>query len=506
MISLSMIVKNEERYLKDCLESVKDIVDEIVIVDTGSTDKTLEIASGYSTKIFHFDWINDFSAARNFALDHCSGDWILYLDADERLSKSSINELKNLVRTKSKQAYLCVVRNIDEVNSRPSVMDYIRLFPNDKKVRFEGAIHEQIEYSLRKENYEILKSGIEVIHIGYNISKDALEEKAKRNLSLLMSEYSKSKSGYYAFQIGQTYGILQEREPAIKYFLAALDDATLKNEYKALAYRFLSVDYAEKQNWSEALKMISESLRYDSNQPLALMIAAKIYIKIGNAAEAEKFCRKAYDINSKFLSGKKSSYQTIMLEERSILLHGLNVAILSGNKNLFNFFYEKFRNDRGKAAGSEKNEKSARELKLFNSLFNNNDFDEEDTNIFTSIIDNDNLEVFISLLNTYTNNEKKAELLNLLCKKFPHNANLLNRYGLVLSEIKKNDEAEHIFLESYSTNPKEPSTIFYLTSVYLQNGKHHKIVPLLEESEKNFRDNPEVISRLIILKQKLSIP
>jgi glycosyltransferase involved in cell wall biosynthesis len=529
-----MIVKNEERYLKDCLESVKDVVNEIVIVDTGSTDKTLEIASTYTEKIFHFDWINDFSAARNFALDHSSGDWILYLDADERLSKKSVKELKNLVKTRSKQAYQCVVRSIDEVNKRPSLMDYIRLFPNDKKIRFEGAIHEQIEYSLRRENYEIIKSNIEILHVGYNISNDALKEKAKRNLSLLQNEYSKSKSGYYAFQLGQTYGVLQEKELAIKYFLASLEDVSLKNEYKALAYRFLSVDYAEKQKWDEAMKMISESLRYDGNQPLALMIAAKIYVKIGNLLEAEKFCRKAYDLNSMFLDGKKSSYQTIMLEERSILMHGLNVAILSGNKNLFNFFYEKFKNDTDKLSSNktteghteldsasylqnkipkqvrndtiaDKEEKSVKELKLFNSLFNNTTVDKDDINIFTLIIDNDNLDVFLSLLDIYTHNKIKVELLKLTCKKFPHNAILLNKYGLALSEAKKNEEAESVFLESYNTDPKQPSTIFYLTSIYLQNGKHHEIAPLIRDSEINFRDNPEVLNRLIILKQKLKI-
>jgi tetratricopeptide (TPR) repeat protein len=235
------------------------------------------------------------------------------------------------------------------------------------------------------------------------------------------------------------------------------------------------------------------------------MIAAKIYVKMGDVSEAERFCRKAYDTNSKFINGKKSSYQTIMLEERSILLHGLNVAILSANKNLFNFFYEKFRKDSERSSVNRKAEKSVKELKLFNSLFNNNAIDEEDIKIFTSIIDNDNLEVFLSLFNTYTHTEIKAELLNLICKKFPNNSNLFNRYGLALSENGKNEEAENVFIESYRANPKEPSTIFYLTSIYIQNGKHHKIVPLIRDAEINFRDNPEVHRRLLILKQRLQI-
>ena len=77
-LTLSMIVKNEEQYLHGCLKSVKDVADEIIIVDTGSTDSTKDIASSFGAKIYDFDWIDDFSAARNFALEKSTGDWILY--------------------------------------------------------------------------------------------------------------------------------------------------------------------------------------------------------------------------------------------------------------------------------------------------------------------------------------------------------------------------------------------------------------------------------------------
>src|SRR5204863_5400745 len=82
-LSLCMIVKNEERFLRNCLESVKDIVDEMVIVDTGSTDSTLDIAREYGAKVIPHVWKDDFSEARNVSLDHATGDWALWLDADE---------------------------------------------------------------------------------------------------------------------------------------------------------------------------------------------------------------------------------------------------------------------------------------------------------------------------------------------------------------------------------------------------------------------------------------
>jgi len=88
MISLAMIVKNEEATLAHCLESVKPLVDEMVIVDTGSTDKTIEIAGSFGAKIYHFDWCDDFSAARNESLKHCTGDWVLILAYSSSTTKS----------------------------------------------------------------------------------------------------------------------------------------------------------------------------------------------------------------------------------------------------------------------------------------------------------------------------------------------------------------------------------------------------------------------------------
>src|SRR3990167_6711291 len=96
-ISLCMIVKNEERYLDQCLNSVKDLADEIIIVDTGSTDRTKEIAKKFNAKIFDFKWTDDFSAARNESIKHATKDWILVLDADEVLDEEGKKMIREIV-------------------------------------------------------------------------------------------------------------------------------------------------------------------------------------------------------------------------------------------------------------------------------------------------------------------------------------------------------------------------------------------------------------------------
>ena len=114
-LSLCMITKNEEQFLADCLNSVKNIVDEIILVDTGSSDKTVEIAKSFEAKIHFFEWCDDFAAARNESLKYATKEWILILDADEIISKSDglkIKELinnKNEIATISTKMILCII-------------------------------------------------------------------------------------------------------------------------------------------------------------------------------------------------------------------------------------------------------------------------------------------------------------------------------------------------------------------------------------------------------------
>lgn len=130
-LSLCMIVKNEEKHLARCLSSVKDAADEIVIVDTGSSDKTIEIAESFGSKIFHFNWINDFSAARNYSLSKCSSDWILYLDADEQLNPDSVDEINRLKKSQPAAVYCKVIsQGINTTNGSVfKYLGYSRIFP-----------------------------------------------------------------------------------------------------------------------------------------------------------------------------------------------------------------------------------------------------------------------------------------------------------------------------------------------------------------------------------------
>lgn len=185
-VSLCMIVKNEQRFIARCLTAAKNIADEIIVVDTGSTDKTRDLALAFGARVYDVPWTEDFSAARNSSLEKATGDWILVLDADELIAPRDADRLRELV-TKSgprKTAWAFYTRNyVTVVNTSgwtanngaycdeeagtgwfPSIK--VRLFPNDKHIRFAHPVHEMVEPSLKKLNIPVKESPVPVHHYG----------------------------------------------------------------------------------------------------------------------------------------------------------------------------------------------------------------------------------------------------------------------------------------------------------------------------------------------------
>jgi GT2 family glycosyltransferase/SAM-dependent methyltransferase/Tfp pilus assembly protein PilF len=184
-LSLCMIVKNEEKNLARCLKSVRDVVDEMIVVDTGSTDKTMDIARSFGARIFEFPWTGDFSAARNVSLEKATGDWIFVLDADEVISARDFDELRALIRKSSSSpaAYSIFTRNYtrnvsvigwspnsgqcpEEAGAGWATSAKVRLFKRRKDVFFSNPVHEMVEDSLRKAKIPFHPCKIVVHHYG----------------------------------------------------------------------------------------------------------------------------------------------------------------------------------------------------------------------------------------------------------------------------------------------------------------------------------------------------
>ncbi|HEX9048764.1 MAG TPA: glycosyltransferase, partial [Verrucomicrobiae bacterium] len=186
-LSVCLIVKNEEKFLAQCLKSVRDLADQIVVVDTGSTDHTVEIAREFGAELHAFAWCDDFAAARNAALEHATGDWVLMLDADEELPAAQHARLRADMSSATTMAFRLPLVNAGQENEGRSFVP--RLFRNLPGVFFTGRIHEQIFASLieRSKNWG-LKTALgtaELLHHGYAREMVRDRNKVERNLKLL---------------------------------------------------------------------------------------------------------------------------------------------------------------------------------------------------------------------------------------------------------------------------------------------------------------------------------
>jgi len=185
-LTLAMIVRNEETFLGRCLLSVKDLADEIIVVDTGSLDATKQIALDAGAKIVDFPWCDDFSAARNAGLDASTGRWILVLDADEYLPESSVSAIREIITSDShpNRAFHLLNKSTTDGGRTGIAGHIVRLFPNNPQIRYEWPVHEQVVTSLQRLGVSIENTSIEIIHTGYS-SADVNAAKQTRNLRIL---------------------------------------------------------------------------------------------------------------------------------------------------------------------------------------------------------------------------------------------------------------------------------------------------------------------------------
>ena len=182
-ISLCMIVKDEEKFLPQCLDSVKDHVDEIVVVDTGSTDRTIEIAESYGASVYHHPWENNFSKHRNQSISYATGDWILIMDADEELDPETVSLVRKAVNEAPTAVIAFNVRSYQENGIYHTETGSPRLFKNGLGFHYRGYVHNQLIIQDKITPYPIV-----LWHYGYDLSPDQMKAKQQKSLKLLMKQ------------------------------------------------------------------------------------------------------------------------------------------------------------------------------------------------------------------------------------------------------------------------------------------------------------------------------
>lgn len=237
-ISICIITKNESSLLKQCLERLvphsKAGGHEIVVVDTGSTDDTLEMCKTYTDSIYEFSWINDFSAARNYAADHAANDWILCIDSDEFVTAWNEKDLQEQIARHPKGiggfSLLCTCGfGSSQYDSNAKVY---RLYDR-RHFHFERPIHEQLEPFHRELGHPCFMLDIKADHFTYSGSPQELMAKSERNIKLLKEELKKNPHDpYLLFQLGQSYYMIEDFETALYYYdLGLAEDVDPRLDY-----------------------------------------------------------------------------------------------------------------------------------------------------------------------------------------------------------------------------------------------------------------------------------
>ncbi len=226
MISACIITKNECENLDICLERLSHYPVEIVLVDTGSTDDTKKVAAKYTKNIFDFEWCDDFSAARNFAISKASKDYILIIDTDEFVDNIDYDNVIKLIKQHPEAIGDIHLKNLYQSDGSDMVSNELihRLFPK-KLYHYTGTIHEQVtSIEVNNSNDLVYDAPIYATHIGYSGGKDLRKTKALRNLGLLFKELELTPNDpYILYQIGKSYFFIQDYNSAIPYFEKAMD-------------------------------------------------------------------------------------------------------------------------------------------------------------------------------------------------------------------------------------------------------------------------------------------
>lgn len=285
MISVCIIMKNEEKNIEECLKRIKPFGFEIVVVDTGSTDKSKEIALKYTDKVFDFKWIDDFSSARNFASEMAQNDFIFALDCDEFIEEIDLKEIEELIE-KNKDSILCpTIINLIERNGE-GLREYEKVSRIYSKsvYHYVGKIHEQLARIDGKDS-DYIDINSSFLHVGYLGNDEQKFKKAQRNVDLLQKQLDENGDDpYIYYQLGKAFFMQKKYKDAIRGFEKCLElEPNLKLEYMG-----------------DNILSLCHCLINDKQYESALRVCQKYDKAYSNSADFQFVCGLAYMNNSKF--------------------------------------------------------------------------------------------------------------------------------------------------------------------------------------------------------------
>ena len=293
-----MIVKDEEEWLTQCLESVQGAVDEMIVVDTGSSDRSSEIARQYGARVVPFAWCDDFAAARNAGLEQATGDWILFLDADEALDLAAREQIRSWTAASECDGLFLNIHNYTGTGQQGATVNpVLRLFRNAPEHRFEGRIHEQIAGAICRKNPDAAfhVTDMTIHHYGYQTAVVERKDKVNRNLKLLQQAVKEEpEQSFHHYNLGVEYLRVGEAERALQTFRVAKAGINpVVTSYAHLLFKYEVRCLQHLNRWQEALDHIEDALSLFPDYTDLLHNRGVCQEALGHADQAEHSLREA---------------------------------------------------------------------------------------------------------------------------------------------------------------------------------------------------------------------
>jgi len=463
-----MIVKDEEEFLPACLESIRDHVDEIIIVDTGSTDKTVEIAERYNAKVYHHPWENSFSKARNYSLKYATCDWILILDADEEIEKEDARKLREVIKDNDVNVINLPVLYGPKGGKHTSITNSERIFRNNLGIHYEGIVHNSLKHTGPDIN-----ANIRLYHFGYHQGEEQMEKKFIRTSTLLKEQIRSDPVNpiphhYLAISCldRQRHDeCIEEALEAIRLFELQDSNAQLRPQ----SYYTASVAFYRKQDLTNAEKYALKAIDFHPDYLDAHCILSSIYFL---RKEYDK-CEEATGKYLKSLKSIKSNLTTAMTIPYDTLRH----AWLAHSRMAINH-YEQGNEKEG--LQSLKNAISCADNVWESYLAIGKHFTEHKNFKLAERFLNDGLkhdpenrEIQYCLADTYEKSgasDKALVLFRKILQNHPDEIQAQYRLGLLLAKRNQFNEAISSFKSVINKEPQHTGAIFNLAVSYEMTG------------------------------------
>jgi glycosyltransferase involved in cell wall biosynthesis len=493
-----MIVKNEEENIVNCLDCAMKVVDEAIVVDTGSTDKTVDLLNKYSNenkcvKIIHHRWENNFSKARNISMQYATGDWIIILDADERLFADRI-KLDSIINNTMEQAFIIPIYNLMNNDNIEVTSVMVRLFKNNKPY-YHGAIHEQLNIDNKNCVGKVMESNIcKIYHYGYYKSVYDKKNKEKRNMDIIKKQIKiEPNNPFHWYNKGVMEMIGGNYETAIDDFLKC-NKLTNKRRYSFhdnLILELIKCMMALK-NYNQIISLVNDISKdiYIGKIPDIYYYCGIAYANIEQHDLAIEHFKKAINIGEyekgvsrygtgSFLAKIQWSKVLLLQNKKNESIDKLKEAVLD-NINVQNVGIEEL-------IVLLKEEKREYEIKRLEQIINNKNT--HDTYLDSEFFKNkDNVKNNITTLVENGNLEAAKELILGYEKVVNDDIDIYSIKGVIAMMEGKMDDAEKIFKEGISKDENYFDLLYNIAYLYQYNKQNKLAIAYYEKSLYNTSD------------------